>query len=112
MGIHECELRSGHRLRQGCPLPLGNGDGNPLRPSPRVWRLGILGAHTRSAAICLVQGLGHPRIRDPHRSEDSRNGVTHCKHGGTGVGDKFCTPIEGGQPLQAVVRFLPPKRDA
>jgi hypothetical protein len=72
MVIHERELRSGHRLRQGCPLPPENGDGNPLRPSPRVWRLGILGAHTRSAAICLMQGLGHPGIRDAQRNEDSK----------------------------------------
>jgi len=94
MGIHERELRSGHRLRQGCPLPPGNGDGNLLRPSPRVWRSRITGAHSGAVAVCLAPGLGHPRIRDPRRSEDSRNGVTHCKHGGTSVGDKFCTPIQ------------------
>jgi len=91
-------------LRQGCPLLPGNGDGDPLRPSPRVWRLGRLGAHTRSAAICLVQGLGHPGIRDPQRIEDSRNGVTHCKHGGNGVGDKFCTPIQSEMKMLGLGR--------
>jgi hypothetical protein len=95
MGIHERELHSGHRLRQGRPLSPGNGDSNPPHPWPRVWRLGILGALTRSAAICLVQGLGHPGIRDPQWSQGCRIGVTHCKHGGNGVGDKFCPPIRG-----------------
>jgi hypothetical protein len=48
---------------------------------------------TGAAAICLAQGLEHPGIRDPQRSQECKIGVTHCKHGGTGVGDKFCTPI-------------------
>jgi hypothetical protein len=29
------------------------------------------------------------------RGQECRKGVTHCKHGGNGVGDKFCTPIGG-----------------
>jgi hypothetical protein len=37
----------------------------------------------------------HPRIRDPQQSEDSRKVVTHCKHGGSGAGDRFCPPILG-----------------
>ena len=51
--------------------------------------------HSRARTPLGAPPLGHPRIRDPQRSEDSRNGVTHCKHGGDGVGDKFCTPIQG-----------------
>ena len=27
--------------------------------------------------------------------DSSRTGITHCKYGGSGIGDKFCTPIEG-----------------
>ena len=37
----------------------------------------------------------HLGIRDPQQSQECRKGVTHCKHGGSGVGDKFCTPIQG-----------------
>ena len=70
MVIHERKLRSGRRFRQGRPPPPGNGDSNPLRPSLRVWRLRLLGAQTRSAAIYLVQGLEHPGIRDPRQSQD------------------------------------------
>jgi hypothetical protein len=77
-----------------CQFILPRCDFAALGPSPRFWRLGMLGAHTGAAAICLAPGLGHPRIRDSQRSEDSINGVTHCKHGGAGVGDKFCTPIQ------------------
>src|ERR1035437_3356160 len=52
-------------------------------------------ANTGVPSVCLAQELGHPEIRDPRRSQGCRIGVTHCKHGGTGVGDKFCTPILG-----------------
>jgi hypothetical protein len=107
MGIHERALRSGRRLRQGCPFPPGNGDGNPLRPSPRVWRPRIPGALTGAAAICLVPGLGHLGIRDPRRSQERRKGVTHCKHGGSGVGDKFCTPIQVELKMLGLGRELP-----
>ena len=60
-------------------------------PADLETKLARLGA----TAICVAPGLGHPGIRDQQRSEDSRNGVTHCKHRGTGVGDRFCTPIWG-----------------
>ena len=35
-----------------------------------------------------------PEIRTKMENALVRNGVTHCKHGGTGVGDKSCTPIQ------------------
>src|SRR5664279_4229165 len=94
-------------IEGGCPLPPGNGDGNPPHPSPRVWSLGMLGAHTGVVAICFAPGLGHPVIRDPQRSEDSRKGVTHCKHGGSGVGDKVCTPIQDELSMLGLERELP-----
>jgi hypothetical protein len=43
----------------------------------------------RGAAVCRAQGLEPPGIRDPQRSQDCGKGVTHCKQGRTGVGDKF-----------------------
>ena len=104
MDIRERKLRSGQRFRQGCPPPPGNGDSNPLHPSLRVWRLRIRGAHTRSAGICLAPGLGHPGIRDPQRSQECRKDVTHCKHGGSGSGDKFCPPIEGEMRMLGLPR--------
>ena len=108
MGIHERELRSGHRLRQECPLPPRNGESNLPHPSPRVWRPRIPGALTGAAATCLVQGFGHPGIRDPRRNRDCRKGATHCKHGRSGVGDRFCTPIQGKLRMLGLERGLPP----
>ena len=66
-----------------------------LHLSPRVWRISILGAHTGAAAICLAPGLEHPGIRDPRRSQDCKKGVSYCKHRGSGIGDKLCTPMQG-----------------
>jgi hypothetical protein len=98
----------------------GIGDSNPLHPSLRVSRLRIPGAHTGAAAICLAQGLEHPGIRDPQRSQECRKGVTHCKHGGTGLSDKFCPPIWGEmrirglgrEPPDILARYAPLNREA
>ena len=95
MGIHERKLRRGHRFRKGHPPSPGNGDSDPLHPSLRVWRLRILGAHIGAAVTCPAPGLEHPGIRDPRRSQGCKIGVTHCKQGGSGVGDKSCPPIQG-----------------
>jgi hypothetical protein len=61
---------------------------------PASGRPRVRAALTGVVAICLAPGLGHPRIRDPRRSQGFRIGITHCKQKGTGVGDKFCTPIQ------------------
>jgi hypothetical protein len=65
-----------------------------LHLSPRVWRLSILGAHTSAVAICLAPGLEHPGIRDPRRNQDCKKGVSYCKHGGSGAGDRSCPPVQ------------------
>jgi hypothetical protein len=75
-------------------LALDYGGSNHLHPLPCVWRLRIFGARTGAVAIQPVQGLEHPGIRDWRRSQDCKSGVTHCKPGGTGAGDKFCPPIQ------------------
>jgi hypothetical protein len=31
-------------------------------------------------------------------------GITHCKQGGTGVGDRFCPPIQGELRWRAATR--------
>jgi hypothetical protein len=95
MGINEPRFRSGRRFRQRRPPPPGNGVSDLLHRSRRVWRLRIPGADTSGAAICLAPGLGHPRIRDPQLSQQCRKGVTYCNHRGSGIGDRFCTPIKG-----------------
>ena len=64
----------------------------------------MLGAHTGAAAISLAQGLGHPGIRDRQRSPECRKGVTHCKHGGSGAGDKFCPPIQVKMKMRGLGR--------
>ena len=65
-------------------------------------------ARTRGgAAVCHAQGLKHPGMRDPRRSQGYRKGITHCKHGGNGVGDKFCTPIQGELRMLGLRRELP-----
>ena len=65
-------------------------------------------ARTRgAAAVCRVQGLEHPGIRDLRRGQECGICVTHCKHGGSGIGDKFCTPIQGELRMLGLGRELP-----
>jgi hypothetical protein len=104
MGIHEPNFRCGNRFRRGRPLQPGNSDSDPRHPSLRVWRLRIPGVRTGAAVICLAPGLEHLGIRDPRRSQERRICVTHCKHGAIGVGDKFCTPIEGEMKMRGLGR--------
>ena len=83
-----------------------------LHLSPRVWRLSLLGAHTGAAAICLAPGLEHPGIRDPRRSQGCKKGVSYCKHGGSGLSDNLCPPIQGEMKMLGFGERTPRHFDA